>query len=58
VLRHAGNTGDFFAELAWVPSRGAVVVVLGNAGVPLAATLAAALTRIGVDPRREPTTAP
>lgn len=52
VLRHAGNTGDFSAELAWVPSRGAVAVVLGNAGVPLAATMAAALTRIGVDPRR------
>lgn len=58
VLRHAGNTGDFFAELVWVPSRGAVAVVLGNAGVPMAATMAAALTRIGVDPRREPSTSP
>ncbi len=53
VLRHAGSTGDFWAELVWVPARGAAVVVLGNTGVPLAATLAAALTRIGVDPRRE-----
>lgn len=53
VLRHAGNTGDFSAELVWVPERGVAAVVLGNAGVPLAATMAAALVRIGVDPRRE-----
>ena len=53
VLRHSGSTGDFWAELVWVPARGAAVVVLGNTGTPMAATLVAALTRIGVDPRRE-----
>jgi CubicO group peptidase (beta-lactamase class C family) len=53
VLRHAGNTGDFAAELVWAPDRGAAAVVLGNSGVPLAATVAAASTRIGIDPRRE-----
>jgi len=53
VLRHAGNTGDFAAELVWAPDRGAAAVVLGNSGVPLAATVAAASTRIGIDPRRQ-----
>lgn len=53
VLRHAGNTGDFAAELVWAPDRGAAAVVLGNAGVPLAATMAAASTRVGIDPRRD-----
>lgn len=53
VLRHAGDTGDFHAELVWVPSRGVAAVVLANAGTPMAATMAAALARLGVDPRRD-----
>jgi len=53
VLRHTGSTGDFWAELVIVPDRGVAVAVLGNAGKPLAATMAAALTRVGVDPRRD-----
>jgi len=53
VLRHTGSTGDFWAELVFVPERGVAVAVLGNTGKPLAATMAAALTRIGVDPRRD-----
>jgi len=51
LLRHAGNTGDFAADLAWVPERGFAVAVLGNSGAHLRGTLAAALARAGVDPR-------
>lgn len=51
LLLHAGNTGDFAADLAWVPERGFAVAVLGNTGVHLRATLAAALARAGIDPR-------
>ncbi|HET6582064.1 MAG TPA: serine hydrolase, partial [Nannocystaceae bacterium] len=51
LLRHAGNTGDFAADVAWVPERGFAVAVLGNTGVHLRATLAAALARAGIDPR-------
>jgi CubicO group peptidase (beta-lactamase class C family) len=52
VVRHAGATGDFWAELVWLVDAEAVVAVAGNRGVPLAATLAAAIQRAGVDPRR------
>jgi D-alanyl-D-alanine carboxypeptidase len=51
LLRHAGNTGDFAADLAWVPERGFAVAVLGNSGAHLRGTLAAALARAGIDPR-------
>lgn len=52
VVRHAGATGDFWAELVWLVDAEAVVAVVGNRGVPLAATLAAGIQRAGVDPRR------
>jgi D-alanyl-D-alanine carboxypeptidase len=51
LLRHAGNTGDFAADLVWVPERGFAVAVLGNSGEHLRGTLAAALARAGIDPR-------
>jgi len=51
LVRHGGNTGDFAAELAWVPERGFAVAVLANGGTPLRGTLAAALTSAGIDPR-------
>ncbi|MBX7082879.1 MAG: beta-lactamase family protein [Nannocystaceae bacterium] len=50
LLQHHGNTGDFAALVAWRPDLGNAVVVLGNAGTPLSATFAAALSRIGVVP--------
>ncbi len=50
LLQHEGNTGDFAAMVAWRPDLGNAVVVLGNAGTPLSATFAAALSRIGVVP--------
>ncbi|MFO0637525.1 MAG: hypothetical protein U0168_32270 [Nannocystaceae bacterium] len=46
LLQHEGNT-DFAAMVAWRPDLGNAVVVL-NAGTPLSATFAAALSRIGV----------
>jgi CubicO group peptidase (beta-lactamase class C family) len=51
LLRHAGNTGDFAADLVWVPERGLAVAVLGNSGAHLRGTLAVALARAGIDPR-------
>lgn len=53
LLRHSGQTGDFAAELAWVPERGLAVAILSNNGAPLKATLAAAMQRMGMDPSRE-----
>lgn len=51
LLRHWGNTGDFAADLVWVPERRFAVAVLGNSGEHLRGTLAAALARAGIDPR-------
>ncbi len=51
LVRHWGNTGDFAADLAWVPERGFAVAVVGNSGEHLRGTLAAALARAGIDPR-------
>ncbi|HWB81335.1 MAG TPA: serine hydrolase domain-containing protein [Nannocystaceae bacterium] len=48
LLRHSGQTGDFAAELAWVPERGLAVAILSNNGAPLRATLAAGLQRGGI----------
>lgn len=44
LLLHAGDTGDFAADLAFAPDRGFVLVILGNTGDHLQATLAVALT--------------
>lgn len=43
LLQHAGNTGDFAADLAFAPDRGFVAVILSNTGAHLQATLALAL---------------
>ncbi|MBC8072432.1 MAG: hypothetical protein IAG13_29180 [Deltaproteobacteria bacterium] len=51
LLRHTGATGDFTAELLWLPERGFAVALLSNTAAPLRATLAAALQRGGIDPR-------
>jgi CubicO group peptidase (beta-lactamase class C family) len=51
LLRHAGNTGDFAADLVWVPERGFAVALLGNAGDHLRGTLATVLADAGIDPR-------
>lgn len=52
IVRHAGATGDFWAELVWLVDQQTVVAVVANRGVPLAATVAAAIQRAGADPRR------
>lgn len=52
IVRHAGATGDFWAELVWLVDADIVVAVVANRGVPLAATVAAALQSAGADPRR------
>lgn len=44
LLLHAGDTGDFAADLALAPDRGFVLVIASNTGDHLQATLAAALT--------------
>lgn len=46
LLLHAGDTGDFAADLAFAPDRGFVVVILSNTGDHLQATLAFALDKL------------
>ncbi|MEZ4452822.1 MAG: serine hydrolase domain-containing protein [Nannocystaceae bacterium] len=43
LLRASGDTGDFAADLVLAPSEGVAIVVLGNSGDHLRATLAAGL---------------
>lgn len=43
VLLHAGDTGDFAADLAFAPDRGFALVIESNTGAHLQATLAVAL---------------
>jgi CubicO group peptidase (beta-lactamase class C family) len=43
LLQHAGDTGDFAADLAFAPDHGFAVAILGNTGDHLQATLALAL---------------
>jgi len=43
LYMHSGDTGDFAAELYFVPARGFVMVLLSNTGDPLQASAALAL---------------
>lgn len=49
LLFHRGSTGDFHAELYWIPARGFAVAVLANVGTPMAATIHAALKLAGIE---------
>jgi len=53
IYGHGGATGDFAADLAFVPSEKFAVVVLSNNADPLRSTLAAVLQEmLGVAPER------
>ena len=46
VLLHAGDTGDFAADLAFAPDHGFALVIVSNTGDHLQATLAVALDEL------------
>ncbi|GEM_PF-3481894 len=49
LFHHTGMTGDFSAELSWVPERGVAVAVLANTALSMKTTVNASLRAMGIE---------